>query len=835
MSDAPSPHSPADPSPELLAAPPHLPLLSDQLRWSADPADFPFYSTVEVQPLEGIIGQTRALDALQLGAEIAAPGYNIFVSGLAGTGRQTTIKQILERIRADWHVVYDYAYVHNFTNPSAPRLLRFPRGVATQYRRAMAETITVLRERIARTFDDPNFRTGRARILAEFQGREQEMMSGFEAHINPLGFTLGQRRNGENVQPEILPIVEGTAVSMDQLGKLVEEGKLTEERVEEIGNSYKDLRGELYNVAQQGVRLAAEFRSAVAAYDHNAALLIVRAALDELRQRFPFPGVAEHLEELDEAVLDRLDLFRSDPGDVDEQQQVGADDPFALFTVHIVLDRSDAVGPPVIVETTPTFLNLFGTIERAQDPRTGAMVPGDFTRIRCGSMLAANGGYLIINATDALSEPGVWKAMKRVLLHRRLEIQPLESFFQTSTPSATAMKPQPIELNVRVIMIGDAYLYQSLYDMEEDFRKIFKINAQFDTEIPRTREAMVQYAAFVRRLVDEEGLLHFNRDSLGAVVEYAVSISGRTDHISIRFSDIADLLREASYWADRMRSDLVERWHVERAITAMNERNALWREKTLEQILEGTMLIATDGRRVGQINGLAVYHSGQSSFGKPSRITASVGVGSAGIINIDREARLSGSIYAKGSLILSGFFRHRFAREFPLVFSASVVFEQSYGGVDGDSASSTEVYALLSALSGVPIRQDLAVTGSVNQWGEIQPIGGVKEKIEGFFAVCKARGLTGQQGVLIPVQNVPELMLSNEVVDACADGRFHIYSVSTVDEGIELLTGVAAGVRDAEGSYPTGTINALVENGLRRLAASYQRTMGSPPAPVMPT
>jgi ATP-dependent Lon protease len=553
--------------------------------------------------------------------------------------------------------------------------------------------------------------------------------------------------------------------------------------------------------------------------------MMVNTMIDEMRTRFPFEDVKCFLDEVAADVLDNLDLFKNRGEEKDEEHQgkeTMESDPFRIYDVNVVLDNSKTEGCPIIIETTPTFINIFGTVERVNDPR--GIWTTDFTRIKGGSLLRADGGYLIINAADALSEPGVWKAMKRVLLHRKLEIQSFESFFQT-TSQQSAMKPQAIDLNVKVILIGDSRLYHVLYSLEEDFRKIFKINAQFDYEMARTDSALHEYAAFVRRMCDEEHLLHFDRDGLATVLEYAVEQAGNQSKISLRFSDIADLLREASFWAEKDAAEVVTRYHVEKARDMMIERNAMWKEKNLERILDGTMMIATDGTKVGQINGLAVYSVGQTAFGKPSRITATVAVGAQGITSIEREARLSGSVYNKGAMILVGFFRNRFAQERPLSLAASVVFEQSYGGVDGDSASSTEIYALMSALSRVPIRQYLAVTGSVNQWGEIQPIGGVKEKIEGFFDVCKSRKLTGSQGVLIPVQNVPDLMLRDDVVEAVEQGMFHVYPVISVDQGIEILTGVTAGERDKNGRYPEGTINYLIQKRLNELSDNLRHNM----------
>lgn len=813
----------ADQSTSLVPAPSHPELPASSLRWYADPTIFEFPSTAYIEPLGGIIGQRRALDALALGAEIFSPGYNIFVSGLSGTGRLSTIKSILERISPDCHVPHDYAYVNNFDNPDCPHLLVFPRGKAVGFQEAMDQAVTYLRAQIAKMFDDEKFRAGRTKIVEDYQGRERAMLDEFEEMIRPKGFALGQRKNGEMVQPEILPIINEKSYPIEALDKLVKEEALTTEQAKEITKEYNRLRTDLFGIAKRGMKLSQEFQREIASYEHESARMIVEATLEDVRSKFPFEDVKNYLDDVLEDVLDNLEIFKQAADEESDESAAEKKELFKDYSVNVVLDNAKTVGCPVIIETTPTFVNLFGTLERVYDQRAGYWTT-DFTRIKGGSLLRADGGYLILNATDALSEPGVWKALKRVLLHRKLEIQSIESFFQTTSPSASAIKPQPIDLNVKVILIGDSRLYQILYDTEEDFRKIFKINAQFDYEINRTDEILLDYARFIRKISDEEHLLHFDRDSVAAVVEYAVEKAGNVHKISLRFSDIADLLREASFWAEKESAEVVSRYHVEKAYQMMIDRNAMWKEKTLERIIDGSLMIDTQGRRVGQINGLAVYSVGQSSFGRPSRITATVAVGAQGIINIDREARLSGSIYNKGSMILYGFFRNRFAQTHPLSLAASIVFEQSYGGVEGDSASSTEVYALLSALSRVPIRQDLAVTGSVNQWGEIQPIGGVKEKIEGFFEICRMRGLTGTQGVLIPVQNIPDLMLNNEVVEAVNEGTFHIYPVSHIDQGIELMTDVAAGVRDEKGSYPPGTINHLVEARLAELAASMMRT-----------
>ncbi|MCC7439096.1 MAG: AAA family ATPase [Armatimonadetes bacterium] len=827
-------HSSRSKSATLIPAPAHSSLPVQSLRWYADSTAFPFPSTAHVDPLAGIIGQQRALDALTMGAEIASPGYNIFVSGLSGTGRLTTIKSILEKITPNGQIPHDYAYVNNFRDPDQPTLLKFPKGKAAPFARAMSDAINFLSSQIPKMFEEDTFRTGRTKIIEEFQQREQLLLRSFEEGLRPDGFTLGQVKAGNGaVQPEILPVINGKAYPIAALDQLIKENVITAEQARAIGENYTRRHRDLYQLARNGMKLSQEFQEKLSEFEAESAKLLIEATFDDVATRFPFEAVIAYLEEVGNDILGNLDLFKQQPAETpatDEQEeaeeaQLAANDNAALRTyqVNVVIDNAGTTGAPVIIETTPTYINLFGTIERVPTPQ-GFWV-SDFMMVKAGAILKADGGYLIINAADALSEPGVWKALKRVLLHRKLEIQSFESFVQSST-QGVAMKPQAIDLNVKVIMIGDPRLYQALFSMEEDFRKIFKISAEFDYEIARNDAILIEYARFIRKLSDEENLLHFDPDGVAAVVEYAVEKAGDVRKISLRFSDIADLLRESSFWAERDTAEIVGRYHVEKAIRQMVERQSMWKEKIMERMLDGSLLIDTDGKKVGQINGLAVYSVGQISFGKPSRITATVAVGGQGIINIEREARMSGSLHNKGMLIIAGFLRHRFAQQRPLSMTAHIVFEQSYGGVDGDSASSTEIYALLSALSGVPIRQDLAVTGSVNQWGEIQPIGGVKEKVEGFYEVCKARGLTGNQGALIPVQNIPELMLRDEVVEAVAAGNFHIYPVTTIDQGIEILTGVAAGQPNGHGDYPAGTINHRVQRRLAELADSLRQYGG---------
>jgi predicted ATP-dependent protease len=493
-------------------------------------------------------------------------------------------------------------------------------------------------------------------------------------------------------------------------------------------------------------------------------------------------------------------------------------DPFRVYGVNVILAHNEHDTSPVIFETTPTYANVFGTIQRTYDARGGWS--SDFMDLRAGSVLRADGGFLIMYALEALSEPGVWRALKRTLNHGRLEIQPIDVLFPFGT---TAIKPEPIEINTKIILIGDRELYELLYEYEGDFRKIFKVRAEFDEEMPMQDEVIAQYAGRLRKLSEEEGLCPFDRTAVAAMLEYGVRLAGRRNKVTTRFVDIADLAREACYAAGEAGESPVNARHVRLALDSKVARHNLVETRIREMIEEGTLLIDVAGTRVGQVNGLSVHEIGGYTFGKPVRITATAALGKAGLINIERESNLSGRLHDKGMHIIAGYLRSRFAQDKPLSLAASLCFEQSYSGVDGDSASSTEVYALLSALSGVPLRQDVAVTGSVNQQGDIQPIGGVNEKIEGFYDVCRVKGWTGTQGVIIPVENVEDLMLREDVIVAVASESFHIFPVAKVEEGVEILTGVKAGARDSAGKCETGTIYALADQRLRKMATTLKQ------------
>jgi len=493
-------------------------------------------------------------------------------------------------------------------------------------------------------------------------------------------------------------------------------------------------------------------------------------------------------------------------------------DPFTEYRVNLLIDNTDTEGAPVVLENNPSYPNLFGSIEMT--PSMGGIIQTDFTKIKAGSFLKANGGYLVVNALDALIEPGVWTTLKRTLKHQVHEIQNFASLYLFST---SRLKPEKIESRVDVVMIGDAYLYNLLYFMDPDFKKIFKVKAEFDTETTKEENTMEQYIRFIKMITEEEKLSPFDKGAMAGVLEYATRMSGRQKKISTRFNIIADIVRESAHWGAADNEDYVKREHVDRAIKERYKRVNLIEDKIREFIEEGILMIDTEGSMTGQVNGLSVYPIGEFYFGKPTRITATTAVGRAGVINIERESDLSGRTHNKGVLILAGFLRGKYCQNRPFALSASLAFEQSYSGVEGDSASSPEVYAILSSLSGLPLRQDIAVTGSVNQRGEMQPIGAVNEKIEGFYDACKEKGLTGEQGVIIPHQNVSNLMLRQDVINAVSEGTFHVYPVKTVDQGMEILTGIEAGALKEDGAFEPETVNHLVDRELDRLARSWRQ------------
>src|SRR5215813_9275881 len=805
-------------------------LAPEKLRWRCEPSRLPFETTAQAELREGFVGQERALRALKMGVELAAPGYNIFVCGLSGTSRGGMIQKMIEELRPQTTPAPDRCYVNNFKNTDRPRLISLPRGQANGFKKDMQAGVDFLRRRIPQVFEGEPFQRQKGRIVERFTGREKDLMDDFTRRIARDQFALGHMQVGAVALPEIFPVLEGQMVPIEDISKMVHEGKLDSPVAEEIERKYEQFRQEFTVVYRKTLTLSRELASELSYLEQEAASVLVDGVIEELKEKYPDGSVSEYLEEVRHHILDNLDPFKEREGEAEEQaaeipEGVGPSskspgterDPFRVYGVNVILSHDDEKTSPVIFETTPTYANLFGTIQRAYDSRGGWT--SDFMDLRGGSLLRADGGFLIMYALETISEPGVWRALKRTLNHNRLEIQPAEMFYPFG---GSAMKPEAVPINVKVILIGDRSMYELLYDFEEDFRKIFKVRVEFDEEMPMSDSVIAEYAGRLRALSEKENLSPFDRGAFACILEHGVRMAGRRNKVTARFVDIADLAREAHYAAKAADEHVVRAEHVRKALSSKMERHNLIETRIREMIEEGTLLVDVEGQRTGQVNGLSVLEIGGYSFGKPVRITATAALGKEGLINIEREANLSGRFHDKGVHIIAGYLRSRFAQDKPLSLAASICFEQSYSGVDGDSASSTEVYALVSALSGLPLRQDIADTGSINQQGDIQAIGGVNEKIEGYFDVCRIKGLTGTQGVMIPQSNVEDLMLREDLLDAVANGKFHIWPVARIEQGIELLTGHSAGHRNGDGSFEDNTVFGKVDRRLSQMAKAMK-------------
>ncbi|MFN0158089.1 MAG: AAA family ATPase [Bacteroidota bacterium] len=799
-------------------------LKPEQLRWSCVPESLGIRNLESVKPSKEVIGQDRALRALRVGLEMMHNGYNIFVTGRSGTGRTTTIKKLLHEYEHRTTELTDKCYVHNFRDADAPLMIALHAGKGLEFKKDMSSLLAELQKAIPAAFESRRYQEQRKVLLEHFQNRQRSVLKDFEKKVKEKGFEVVQVQTGPGMRPEIAPLVDGNPMSVDGLQAKVDSGEMTQEQYNTITTEQANLEGQMDLVMREMRNIERKAKKSMDDLNHKIVQPIVEELIGDMESKYDLPRVREYLKEVQKEVMDNVQRFHQ-KDDQPQQSILGMqmqkeEDEFTEYQVNVIVDNSELKGVPIIIETNPRYKNLFGTIERVVD-RNGVWRT-DFTQIRAGSLLKADGGYLVINAVDALVEPGVWTTLKRVLRNRQIEIQPLESGI---LGASSALKPEPIALNVKVIMVGDAYIYQMLYGMDEDFKKVFKVRADFDTEMTNDEKSIGGYISFIKTIIDEEKLLMFDVTAASEVIEYGLRLSGKQNKLSTRFNVVADVIREASYWATKEQSKHVNKEHVRKAIDERIERVKLVEEKIQEMIDEGSILIDTEGAVVGQVNGLSVYQVGEHSFGRPTRITCKTSMGRAGIINIEREAEMSGPSHNKGMLILSGYLRGVYAQNKPLVLSASIAFEQSYNGVDGDSASSTEIYALLSSLSDVPLRQDIAVTGSVNQHGQIQPIGGVNLKIEGFYDVCKSRGLTGTQGVLIPQQNIKDLMLRHDVVEAVQRKQFHIYSVASINEGIALLTGKPAGTAN-NGKFTPGSIHALVDAKLASYAKLVKKLGG---------
>lgn len=794
---------------------------AEQLFRPCDPESLGIATTSDVGPDEKVIGQVRASEAVRFGLGIDQYGFNIYALGPAGTGKQYLVERFVREAADGEAVPDDTCYVHNFDEPHSPRVLRVPPGMGTQLRQDMQDLVNEIRSSLAQALDSEEYQTRRRVLEQQFEERHEKAFDELREKAKDRGFALLRTPVGLVFAP------------MQEDGEVMppeEFQKLPEEERERLQGEIDDLQEEVQKILRQVPRWQREMHEQLRALNSEVADQAIGHLIDELSERYSEQAqVTEFLAGVRVDIIENAgELLRQDGSQEGEGTQpvpfTAPTEPAFLrrYQVNVLVDHGQSEHAPVVYEDNPTYSNLLGRVEHLS--QLGALVT-DFHLIRPGALHRANGGYLLMDARSLLTQPYAYEALKRSLKTGKVRIESLGQAL--SLVSTVSLEPEPVELDVKVVMLGEPLLYYLLCEYDPEFSELFKVAADFDTSMDRSEDNQRLYATLVARIVRKSDLRPFDAGAVARVIERAARRASDAEKLSCNTARLADLLREADYWAGQAGKDVVTAHEVQQAIDSYVFRSDRVRERTYEQILRNTIYIDTEGEHVGQINGLSVLQLGKFAFGQPSRITARVRMGKGDIINIEREVELSGPIHSKGVLILAGFLGARYAQDRPLSLSASLVFEQSYGGVDGDSASSAELYALLSAISGVPIRQSLAVTGSVNQHGLVQPIGGVNEKIEGFFDICNARGLTGEQGVLIPASNVKNLMLRQDVVEAVRDGKFHIYPVTTIDEGIELLTGVPAGERDEEGEFPDDTMNGYVEARLSELT-ELQRRAGSP-------
>ncbi len=756
------------------------PLSADKLRRSYDADNLKLKTTADIGGVTKIIGQPRGVQAIEFGIKMKSPGYNIFVLGGSGTGRTTAIQQFVEEQAGNDPVPSDWLYVNNFMEPHKPLAVQLPAGEGCRLRDALGQLIRELRVEIAKAFDNEAFRDAALEVRHDLEGKREQVFVALQQHAKKMGAVVASTAEGFR----IVPGKDGQPLQPQDLAQL------TEEQQAAWKQTYHDLQHELNEAVHQARKLELEAQDDLEGLKRRVASSVVDVALEELKEDFSsFERVESYLEQLHQDILDHVDLFREEDEGADQEGEPVSPmpDEFRRYQVNVLVDHKRSEYAPVIAEYNPTVPNLLGRVEH--EARYGGAVVTDFTLIRAGMLHAANGGYLVLRARDLFTEPGAWDALKRALVEAA--VRPDDPVTRSGA-LARSLEPEAIPLDIKVILIGPPGLYYQLHAMDEDFQTIFKVMADFDETVSRTAENELEYARFIAKRSHEEGLLHLERQAVGRVIEYGSRLAGTQDKLSTRFGNIADLVRESNYWAQEAGREVVSVDDVERAIDHGEYLRNRIETRMREHLMEGKQLVATGGAIVGQINGLAVSQIGDHAFGHPSRVTTRTYVGKQGVVQIDREVELAGRIHNKGVLTLIGYLGGQYADDQPLSLSAQITFEQNYGGIEGDSASSTELYALLSSLSDMPIKQSIAVTGSVNQLGEIQAIGGVTQKVEGWFSVCKERGLTGEHGVLIPASNVNDLMLRVTVVQAVNAGQFHIWAVETVDEGIEILTGISA-------------------------------------------
>lgn len=772
-----------------------------------------FKTTEEIGTCEEFIGQDRAVKALIFGFGMTHRGYNIYVTGKSGVGKTSAVKKMLADVSKGKPTPCDWCYVHNFIDASEPKTLSLPTGKGKDLKRDMEEFIEILRDNIPKAFEKKEYEEEKQKVTNELQKNKNKLFDELQKFANEEQMQLQFAPTGIVT----IPIVGGKPITQEDYNRLDDSYK------EIIRNRKEKVEIEISKALKAVRKIEQAYMNEVKELEKKVALFVVRDLVENISEKYTdYLQVVDYLDMVQKHILESIDKFLPERGSnvpTGLPMNIPKPEPtFAEYRVNVIIDNSNTKGAPVFFESHPTYNNLFGSIER--EARFGTLIT-DFTMIHAGSLAKANGGYLVVEANDILKYPFVWDSLKKVIENQELRIEDIAQHY--GIMGTVGIRPEPIELDVKIIIMGNTQIYNLLYAYDEDFRKLFKVKADFDSIVDKNDIVLSKYSCFIKSICEKEGLKHFDRSGVEAVIEYSTRIAGDQNKLSVQFGAILKIIKEANYWSDiDGNNKTIKRKHVETAINEMLHRSNMVEEKVHEMINDGTLMIDTQNDTIGQINGLAVYHMGDYAFGRPSRITCETYMGAEGIVNIERRARMSGNIHDKGVLILSGYLGSKYAQKIPLSLSASLVFEQSYEKIDGDSASAAELIALLSSLSEIPIKQSFAITGSVNQKGQIQPIGGVNEKVEGFYHVCKANGLNGKNGVLIPHQNVKNLMLKKEVVQAIKEKKFHIYPIKTIDEALETLTGTKAGKIRKDDSYKEDTINYLVDKKLKQLAKDFR-------------
>jgi len=784
-----------------------------------DPKIFKIKTTEDIKEEELVVDQQRALDAIDFGIEIKSQGYNIYVAGITGTGRNTTILKEVNEVAVKEPVPDDICYLFNFDQNDEPKVLKLPAGTGCRFRDDMDEFVKDVESEIHKAFSSEEYEKNKKEVVEDIKQERNKLSAELEKEAREKGFTIQQTLTGLAV----VPLKDERPMREKDFDRLSEDEKT------ELEKKQNEIYEKIYDYSKKIKAAQKQTRAEIEELDKRIALYAIEHLIDDLKKKYKDNDmITRHLDKIVGDILENLDYFKKDG-----QQQI----PFInmgdqkqnilkKYKVNLLVDHYSSEGAPVVVEDNPSYPNLIGKVE--YEAQLGVLST-DFTMIKPGAVHKANGGYLIIQAMDLFRDYYAWDALKRIIKHKKAKIESLHERYgliQTKT-----LKPEPAEVDLKVIIVGHPFIYHLLYIYDPDFKKLFKVKADFDTTIKRDEDSIIHYAKFIAEIVKKEKLLPFDSEAVARLVDYGSRRCSHKEKMTARFLDIADMLREANYWAGKDKADVVEGRHVVKALEEKEYRSNMIEQKLQEMIMENTIYINTEGSEVGQINGLSVIDLGDYMFGKPSRITARTYIGKGKVINIERETEMSGRIHSKGVLILNGYIAEKFGQNKPLSLSASICFEQLYEEVDGDSASAAELYCLFSSLSGLPLRQDIAVTGSINQIGEVQPIGGVNQKIEGFYQTCRLNGLTGQQGVIIPHSNVKHLMLREEVVEAVKEKKFHIYPVKTVEEAIEILTGVPAGERNEKGEFPEGTVFSKIERKLERMgrnASMYREKGGAP-------